>query len=215
MLCRQRGRGGVRARPAAGSGVRVLGSCVDHAQAGSDHQPAAHASRGVSGLPRRRALVTEHPGEFQDHHGNQRDSGDDRHPGRRLDRAARIAVAGASRGAGAAGGGGADGSELSLIPRIMPQVCGVRDQSVTGVGYPKRRARRPCRVRRAGGNSGYGCAGANDGATDSGMCDGPGPSKPWWKPAPWPWCCGPPCRGSSSGGASRGDGSGDGPGGRP
>jgi hypothetical protein len=40
---------------------------------------------------------------------------------------------------------------------------------------------------------GYEWAGANDGATDSGMCDGPGPPKPWWNPAPWPWCCGPPC----------------------
>ena len=42
--------------------------------------------------------------------------------------------------------------------------------------------------------TGYGCAGASDGATDCGGCEGPrlaeppGPPGPPWKPAPWPWC---------------------------
>jgi hypothetical protein len=100
---------------------------------------------------------------------------------------------------GVAGDGGIDGSVVSLILRIMPQVSSGRDRATAvrslrdpSAGGAKLGARRP--MRDAGlmamvmlgdfGVSGYGCAGASEGATDSGMCDGPGPPNPPWNPAP-------------------------------
>ncbi len=94
-------------------------------------------------------------------------------------------------GAGVAGDEGVKGSGVSLIPRIMPQLSGDRDRSITGVGYRKREPGAP-RGTPGSWSSDYEWAGAKDGATDSGMCDGPGPPTPCWNPVPWPWGCGPP-----------------------
>jgi len=84
---------------AIGLGARVLGSCLDNAQARPDHQLTASVSltfkprgadrtfapvaRSASGRPLT-ALAAERPGEFQNDHGDERDSRNDRHPGRYL-----------------------------------------------------------------------------------------------------------------------------------
>ena len=89
---------------------------------------------GINQPRNRGALIPEDPHEFQDDHGYQRYSGDDRHPGRYLVEPLGLWRRSQDR---RRRGRGRRASRVGSLAhtRIMPQRRGVRDCSVTGVGY--------------------------------------------------------------------------------
>jgi hypothetical protein len=82
------------------------------------------------------SLISEHPHEFQDDYGNQREPGNDRHPGRYLVEPLRLRRRSQDRRRRGRRRRARRVGSLAHT-RIMPQRRGVRDWSVTGVGYRK------------------------------------------------------------------------------
>ncbi len=178
--------------------------CLGHLSIMPRHGPAINQRRArvggtssFAGSPD--ALITEHPGEFQDDDDDQGQPGDYRHPRRRL--VEPLGVRRRSQNRRRRGGrrrgrrlGGLTHTSHNASGQWRPRLVRYRG------GVPKIESPAPPGDAGLVESWGYGSAGANDGETDSGVCDGPGPPNPWWNspwpwwnPAPWPWCCGPPC----------------------
>jgi hypothetical protein len=170
--------------------------------------------------PNRRCLAAQEPGETQNDHSNEHDSGNDRHPrrclikplrmcwrrsdGRRRNRRLRnrrwtcLAHASSSclRSASAASGQpGVSAGNPSARPENSEPGAPLRGRRADGNGATPRLSCHGAGPEILDGEriTDYGCAGASEGATDSGGCDGPklaappGPPGPPWKPEPGTW----------------------------